>query len=209
VTDPTGATVVGAEVTVRHTATGLARSAKTDAQGAFLFPLMPVGSYEVDVEMQGFRRFRQTGITLLVNGVAHVPVALQIGALAESVTVEAEAALVETRSGTIKGVGDQQRIVELPLNGRHAATLVYLAARTVDLMEATECARGDSIQSSTYPTGQAISANGARSDGLNYLLDGGDNRDWYTNVNNPFPNPDALQEFSVQTNNYGAEHGRA
>ncbi len=209
VTDPTGGAVVNAEVVVKNSSTGLTRSVKTDAQGAFLFPLMPVGAYEISVEVQGFRRFQQRGITLVVNGVANIPVTLQLGAVTESVTVEADAALVETRSGTIKGVVDQQRIVELPLNGRNAATLVNLVAGTVDLMAGNARGSGDAIQGGTYPGGQAISANGARSDGLNYLLDGGNNRDPYTNVNDPFPNPDALQEFVVQTNNYGAEHGRA
>jgi hypothetical protein len=177
--------------------------------GNFLFPLMPVGSYEVSVEAKGFSRFEQRGITLVVNGVAHIPVRLQLGTVTESMRVEADAAMVETRSGTIKGVVDQQRIVELPLNGRNAANLVLLVAGTVDLMAGNARGSGDAIQGGTYPGGQAISSNGARSDGLNYLLDGGSNRDPYTNVNDPFPNPDALQEFSVQTNNYGAEHGRA
>jgi hypothetical protein len=209
VTDPSGAAVVNADVTVRNPKTGLTRSAKTDTQGGFLFPLMPVGTYDVTIEMQGFRRFEQKGITLLVNGVAQIPVALQIGALAESVTVEADATLVETRSGTIKGVVDQQRIVELPLNGRNAATLINLAAGTISTTAGNARGSGDAIQGGTYPGAQAISANGGRSDGVNYLLDGGSNRDPYTNVNDPFPNPDALQEFVVQTNNYGAEYGRA
>ena len=65
------------------------------------------------------------------------------------------------------------------------------------------------LQGASYPGAQAITSNGSRSDGINYHLDGGSNIDHYTNVNNPFPNPDALQEFSVQTNNYSAEYGRA
>ncbi len=209
VTDPTGSAIPGAEVTVKQTSTGLTRSASTDATGAYLFPLMPVGGYELTVEAKGFRRFQQSGITLVVNATVNVPVALRLGTLTESIRVEGDAAMVETRSGTIKGVVDQQRIVELPLNGRNAANLVLLVAGTVDLMAGNARGSGDAIQGGTYPGGQAISSNGARSDGLNYLLDGGSNRDPYTNVNDPFPNPDALQEFVVQTNNYGAEHGRA
>lgn len=209
VTDQSGASVVNAEVTVKNTLTGLTRSTKTDTDGGFLFPFMPVGTYDVSVEAQGFRRFEQRGIRLLVNGVANLPVALQLGTLSESVTVNADAAMVETRSGTIKNVVDQQRIIELPLNGRNAATLVILAPGTADLMAGNQRGRGDAIQTSTYPGSQAVSASGSRSDGVNYLLDGGDHRDPYTNINNPFPNPEALQEFVVQTNNYGAEYGRA
>lgn len=209
IADPSGGAIPGAEVTVKQTSTGLTRSATTDATGAYLFPLMPVGGYELTVEAKGFRRFEQRGITLVVNGAANIPVTLQLGTLTESIRVEGDAAMVETRSGTIKGVVDQQRIVELPLNGRNAANLVLLVAGTVDLMAGNARGSGDAIQGGTYPGGQAISSNGARSDGVNYLLDGGSNRDPYTNVNDPFPNPDALQEFVVQTNNYGAEHGRA
>ncbi len=209
VTDPTGAAVVGAEVTARNSRTGLIRSTRTDAQGAYLLPLIPVGTYGVTVQMQGFAHFEQTGITVLVDSVANIPVTLKLGAVTESVTVNADVPMVETRSGTIKGIVDEQRIAELPLNGRNAANLVLLVPGTVNLMDENSRGKGDAIQFGTYPGGQAVSANGARSDGLNYLIDGGNNRDPYTNVNHPFPNPDALQEFVVQTNNYGAEYGRA
>ena len=139
---------------------------------------MPVGSYELVVEMPGFRRFQQTGITVLVGGGANIPVTLQLGGVSESISVAADATMVETRSGTIKGVVDQQRIVELPLaNGRNAANLVTLVPGTVTLMEGNSQGKGDAIQFGTYPGGLAISANGARSDGLNYLMDGGNNRD--------------------------------
>ena len=209
VTDPSGAVIPGATVTVKHASTGLTRSTVTDAQGAFLFPLMPVGGYGLTVEASGFRRFEQSGITLVLNSVANLPVIMQLGSLNESINVQADAAMVETRSGTLQGVVDQQRIVDLPLNGRNAANLVLLVAGTVDLMAGNSRGSGDAIQGGTYPGGQAVSTSGARSDGVNYLLDGGSNRDPYTNVNDPFPNPDALQEFVVQTNNYSAEQGRA
>src|SRR5437763_10530134 len=81
VTDPSGAAVVGADVLVRNSLTGLTRSTKTDAEGGFLFPLMPVGSYEVSVVMPGLRRFDQKGITVLVNGVANIPVGLVLGSV--------------------------------------------------------------------------------------------------------------------------------
>ena len=134
---------------------------------------------------------------------------LQIGALSDTVSVDASAEMVETRSGTLASVVGQQKIVELPLNGRNAAALVSLAPGTIDLNTNTARGSGDTQQGVTYPGAQSISSNGARADGVNYQLDGGSNIDHYTNVNNPFPNPDALEEFSVQTNNYSAETGRA
>jgi hypothetical protein len=171
-----------------------------------------VGAYTLSVEAQGFKRFEQRGVEVKADGSSSVPVVLQIGALSDAVTVEANAEMVETRSGTLSTVVGRQKIVELPLNGRNAATLVLLAAGTTDLNTTTaNTARGsgDTQQGVTYPGAQSITSNGARADGVNYQLDGGSNIDHYTNVNNPFPNPDALEEFSVQTNNYSAEAGRA
>src|SRR5205085_1517055 len=92
--------------------------------------------------------------------------------------------------------------------GRNAAALVLLAPGTADLQAGNARGRGDTQQTATYPGAQSITSNGARADDINYNLDGGSNQDHYTNVNNPFPNPDALEEFSVQTNSYSAEYGR-
>ena len=138
-----------------------------------------------------------------------LPVALQVGDVAETVVVEATATQVETRSGSLGQVVNQQKIVELPLNGRNAATLVLLAPGTADLTAGNSRGAGDTTHSANYPGAQSISSNGSRSEGTNYFLDGASNQDPWTNANNPFPNPDALEEFSVQTNSYSAEFGRA
>lgn len=209
VADQSGAAVVGAKVTVTATATGLSRSAVSAVDGGYVFPLLPGGTYNVSVEGAGFRRFEQRGVAVKIDGNTTVPVVLQIGATSDTITVDASAEMIETRSGTLSSVVGQQKIVELPLNGRNAATLVLLAPGTADLTGPNARGSGDTQQGVTYPGAQSISSNGARADGVNYQLDGGSNIDPYTNVNNPFPNPDALEEFSVQTNNFSAEHGRA
>jgi Carboxypeptidase regulatory-like domain len=209
ITDPSGGAVANAKITVTATATGLTRTAQSSADGGYLFPLLPVGNYSVVVEASGFKRFEQRPVEVRADASANVPVGLQIGAATESVTVEANAQMVETRSGTISQVVGQQKIVELPLNGRNAASLVLLSAGTADLNTGNSRGSGDAIQGGSYPGAQSITSNGSRSDGVNYHLDGGSNIDHYTNVNNPFPNPDALEEFSVQTNSYSAEFGRA
>ena len=206
--DPSGAAIAGAKVVVTVIATGLTREATTAVDGGYIFPLLPSGAYALVVEANGFSRFEQRGIEVRANVNSTVPVTLNLGSATESVTVEANAELVDTRSGTLRQTVDERRITDLPLQGRNAATLVLLAAGTVDLQSANARGKGDAAQSSSYPGIQAISANGARGDGVNYQLDGGSNLDHYTNVNNPFPNPDALEEFSVQTNNYSAEYGR-
>src|SRR5262249_53857456 len=122
--------------------------------------------------------------------------------------VTASAQMVEARSGALSHVVDQQKIIELPLDGRNAASLVLLAPGAVDLKAGNANGSGDTVQTVTYPGAVSVSANGGRADTANYNLDGGSNQDTYTNVNNPFPNPDAVEEFSVQTNSFSAEYGR-
>jgi hypothetical protein len=208
VLDPSQAAVPGAKVTATALSTGLTRTTSSGADGGYVFPLLPVGLYSVDVEAQGFRRFEQKGIQVQADQSATVTLNLQIGSSTETVSVEANAELVETRSGTLSKVVTQQSIIELPLNGRNAAALVLLAPGTADLTAGNARGSGDTQQTATYPGAQSISSNGSRADDINYNLDGGSNQDHYTNVNNPFPNPDAVEEFSVQTNSYSAEYGR-
>lgn len=206
VLDPSGAAVAGAKVTATNPNTGFTRNGVTTTSGDFVFPLLPVGTYTVSIEAQGFRRLEQKGVDVRTDQNSTVAVTLQLGQTSEAVTVEANAEMVETRTGALSQVINQQRIVELPLNGRNAAALITLSPGTVDTNAGG--GSGDTIQTATYPGAQSISSNGARADTVNYNLDGGSNQDHYTNVNNPFPNPDALEEFSVQTNSYSAEFGR-
>jgi|SRR5579871_277956 len=208
VLDPSGASIVGARIIVTNTGTGFTREGTTGSDGGFVFPLLPVGIYNLTVDSSGFRRYEQTGIEVKTDQSSTVAVSMQIGAANESVTVEANAEMVQTRSGALSQVIGQQKIIELPLNGRNAAALVLLAPGTADLTAGNSGGSGDTIQTASYPGAQSITTNGARADTVNYNLDGGSNQDHYTNVNNPFPNPDALEEFSVQTNSYNAEYGR-
>ena len=97
-----------------------------------------------------------------------------------------------------------QQVNQLPLNGRNAAALTTLVAGVVQ----APSAYADQGNTKTYPVAVTISANGTRANQTSYLLDGGNNNDEYTQVNAPFPFPDALQEFSVQTSNYSAEYGQ-
>lgn len=208
VSDPSGASVAGAKVTATNINTGFTRDTTTGSSGSYVFPLLPVGSYSVTVEAAGFRRFEQRGVEVKTDQSSTVPVSLEIGSASQSVTVEANAEMVQTQSGALSQVVGQQKIVELPLNGRNAATLILLTPGTSDTTAGNFSGCQDTIQSTSYPGAQSVSANGARTDMVNYNLDGGSNQDPYTNVNNPFPNPDALEEFSVQTNSFSAEYGR-
>jgi hypothetical protein len=208
VSDPSGAAVVGAKVVATNINTGLRRDTTSAADGGYLFPLLPVGLYSIGVEAPGFERYEQRGIELQTDQSATVPITLKIGSSSQAVTVLANAEMVQTQSGALSQVINRQNIVELPLNGRNAATLILLTPGTADTHVGNFSACSDTVQSTSYPGAQSVSANGARTDMVNYNLDGGSNEDPYTNVNNPFPNPDALEEFSVQTNSYSAEYGR-
>lgn len=206
VIDSNNAVLPQSHVTVRNLGTGFTRATTTDERGAFLFPSLPVGSYELRVERSGFSAYLQTGITLTVNQTANQTVVMQIGQVTEQVTVQADAELVVTRTATVGQLIDQKRVVELPLNGRMAQSLVFLAAGTVDLGRngCRICGHGG-----VYPGEQTAGVNGAGMAQVNYQLDGAGHNDTYLNVNAPFPNPDAVQEFNLQASNFTAEYGNA
>ncbi len=206
VLDGSGGAIPGAGVTMRNVDTGFTQTSNTDATGAFLFSRLPVGNYELRVEHPGFTTYVQTGITLTVNQVANQSVTLQVGQVSERVTVEAAAELVVTRTGTLSQLIDQKRVVELPLNGRMAQSLVFLSAGTVDLGRngCRICGHGG-----VYPGEQTAGVNGAGMAQVNYQLDGAGHNDTYLNVNVPFPNPDSVQEFNVEASNFTAQYGNA
>jgi hypothetical protein len=206
VTDPSGGAVPEAQVAVRNIDTGFAQNAATDATGAFLFSRLPVGNYELRIERAGFSTYVQSGITLTVNQAANLTITMQVGQVAESINVVGDAELVVTRTGTVAQLIDQKRIVELPLNGRMAQSLVFLSAGTVDLGRngCRICGHGG-----VYPGEQTAGVNGAGMGMVNYQLDGAGHNDTYLNVNVPFPNPDAVQEFNLQASNFTAEYGNA
>lgn len=203
VTDPTGAVVPTAKVTATQEGTGAGRSVATNDQGYYIIPSLQPSNYTLRVEAPGFKTYSQKGITLLADQSATVNVSLTLGEPAQAVTVEAAAVQTDTYTSTIKQVVDQQRMVDLPLNGRNAATLTTLVAGAVT----SPGGGADQGQTKTFPGAVTVSANGSRQNQISYKLDGGNNVDEYTNTNQPFPFPDALQEFSVQTSNYSAEYG--
>src|SRR3982751_2692486 len=127
----------------------------------------------------GLRRSIQTGVRVEADQSATLPITLQVGMPTESVQVQADAGMVETRSGALSQVINQQKVVGLPLDGRNAASLVLLAPGTVDLNAGNASGSGDTIQTATYPNAQSISTNGGRADTVNYNLDGGSNQDIY------------------------------
>ena len=204
VLDSTGAAVPSATVTARQAQTGKTTSVISNATGSYVFPSLPPAEYSLSVSAAGFQNYQQTGIVLQADQSATVDITLHVGGSSQTVTVQSNAAQVDTSTGTLSQVIDASRVNDLPLNGRNAAQLTTLVPGVV----AAPNDGGDQGQTKTFPVAVTISANGSRADQTNYMLDGGNNVDEYTNVNGPFPFPDALQEFSVQTSNYNAEYGQ-
>lgn len=197
VQDATGAVVPGAAVRARNLLTGLEWTATTSEAGRFSFPRLPVGQYRVEAKRDGFRTFVSEVFRLEADQNREVIATLEVGPTSESVTVSGAVSQVDTVAATIREVVDERRITELPLNGRNPLQLVLLVPGAVTAPGGSTLNRND-----------AISVNGGRGTATNYLLDGGDNNDPQQNVAAVVPNPDALEEFSVLTNNFSAEYGR-
>jgi outer membrane receptor protein involved in Fe transport len=198
VSDPEGAVVPGTKVIAINQGTGLKRETLTNNDGYYTVPLLPPGSYQITVQKDGFKPISRSGITLQVEQVARLDFKLEIGAATETVQITGAAPLLETQAGTLRGVVDQQRMVSLPLNGRNMTQLVNIQAGVIQT--ADNSANGEGI---------GFAVNGSRQNGLYYLLDGGYNTSTYRNFSGTFPNPDAVQEFSVQRNNFSAEYANA
>jgi hypothetical protein len=201
VSDPSGAAVASAQVKITETDKQQVRTTVTDSQGRYTLPNLPVGPYRLEVQADGFKSYIQQGITLQVGNSVQLNVVLQLGSLSESISVTAAGAMIETKENAVAQVIDQKRIVDLPLNGRQATQLIVLSGAAVT------APAGGMTGSKNYFSSTTISVAGGQANGINYLLDGGDNNDSFTNVNLPIPFPDALQEFSVQTSSLPARFG--
>jgi outer membrane receptor protein involved in Fe transport len=204
VVDPSGGVVPSAKVRIVNQGTSSSREVITDARGYYTFPSLQPSTYLLNVEASGFAVYSRKGITLQADESATVNVTLGLAQTGQAVNVEASQLLVNTTTSTLSEVVDTQRIVDLPLDGRNAASLALVTAGTLLAPNADGADQGNT---KTFPAAVLVNSNGARQNQTSYRLDGANNTDIYTNVNQPFPNPDALQEFSVQTSNYSAKYG--
>jgi hypothetical protein len=202
VTDPTGAAVPSAKVTIRNIETGLTRSTTTNEAGLYSFNRLPVGAYDVSIQAQGFKTARRAGVGLSVGAVLTFDVSLEVGTAQETVSVTAEAPIVEsTRSQTSTTVTEQQ-VRDLPINGRNFLDFTVLTPGVV-----------------RDPTrGGDLSFGGQRGTANSLLVDGSDANNVFFGQTtgrtgtgrNPYSfSQDAVQEFQVNTNGYQAEIGRA
>src|SRR5882724_10290676 len=200
VRDQSGGAIPNVTVTATETGTGFTSTVKTGSEGQFVFPSLRPTVYVIGAEASGFRRFRESSVELQANQSLTVNITLEVGAVTETVNVVSQAVQVDTSTSTLAEVVEQARIVELPLNGRDAAKLSTLVAGTVMISTSTETGKG-------IPGNFYLSANGSGTGQVSYRLDGNTNTDTYFQLNQEFPFPDALQEFSIQTSNFSAQYG--
>jgi outer membrane receptor protein involved in Fe transport len=195
VKDSSGAVVSDAKVTLRNSDTNITRVSKSDKNGDFLFTSIPIGSYEVGVERQGFKRSVRRGITLEINQNARLDVVLEVGAASQVVEVTADVTQVDTISDTIGDTVAGDTIQRAPLNGRNVLDLALLQPGVTET-------NSDSGAAGSY------SIAGGRSDSVTFLLDGGLNNNLLDNSVVFNPNPDTIAEFHILESNYSAEYGR-
>jgi len=198
--DASGLAIPGAAIKATQTATGVVRNTVSAADGGYVLPNLPIGPYLVEVTKEGFSKYAQTGIVLQVDTNPTVDISLKVGALSEQVTVEANAAQVESRSTAIGQVVTNQQVAEMPLNGRDPHELIFLAGM------ANYPGAGSMNSIRNYPT-VVVSVAGGNGDGVSYLLDGSIWQDPYNSLSLPLPFPDALQEFKVETSAMPAQYG--
>ncbi len=202
VRDSTGAVVQGAKVSVEDVDRGVQMTITTSEQGEYVASPLHIGRYKITVEKAGFKKAVSEVVDLDVQGRVAINIALQVGLISEEMVVTGAAPLLETETSELGQVVDQKRVSNLPLNGRNFAQLALLSAGTAP-----------SEPGARDEGGFGFSANGARSLQNNFLLDGVDNNSNLPDLLNESnfviqPPIDALQEFKVQTNAYGAEFGR-
>src|SRR3989441_4883112 len=198
VRDPSGAVLPGVEITATQTDTGIARTTVTNETGSYVLPSLPLGPYRLEAALSGFRTFVQTGILLQVNSNPVINPTMEVGQVNQTVEVQANACQVETRSSGVGQVIEQQRILELPLNGRNVTDLITLSGAAVQ----TALSRGFGMR-----TGVLISVAGGNSGGVQYSLDGAAHINPFDGSGMPLPFPDALQEFRLSTSSQDASNG--
>ncbi len=201
VTDDSGAVIPNVPVTAINMATHVKHVALSDGLGLYSFPNIPIGSYSIDASARGFSNYHQSGITLDVGSSIAVNIALKVGAEAQTVEVQAQGLQLQTEDSTLKQTVDEKTLTEMPLNGRQMTNLVTLMGGAV------AAPGNDIVGSKTFYSSVVISIAGGQGNFTDYRLDGVDNNDYMTNINLPFPFPDAVQEFSVESTDLGASQG--
>ena len=209
VTDETGAVMPGVTIEVTNVGTNQVRTAVTGDDGYYSVPLLAPGQYQVRGTLTGFKVFVRDGVTVTVESTSRVDMKLAVGGLEETISVTADAPLVETSNATLGIVVDEKQVVELPLNGRNFTQLGTLLPGVVAPPSVLGGAEGEATPGGFGATTAGFSVNGMRNQSNNFLLDGASNNDTFNTGFVLRPPPDAIQEFKILTHSYGAEYGRS
>jgi hypothetical protein len=203
VTDPAGAVISGAEVSVTNASTGESRTAKTNDSGTYVITDLDPGTYDLRIKQANFKEYVSKGVQLFVSSTATVNASLAVGSTTEEMTVEANAVQVETASGAVGNVIEGREVRELPLNGRSFAQLTQL-------MPGVSPASNFDSKHKGLEAGVDFSVNGNNTTGNIFLVDGVNNNDIGSNRTIlVYPSIDAIQEFKILRNSYGPEYGQA
>ena len=207
-TDASGAVLPGVTIDVTSRDTGQVRTATTGGDGFFTIPLVNPGVYQVKATLSGFRTTIRDGIIVVVNETVRADVALQVGQIAEQVTVLGQSPLVETTNATLGVVIDRQKVVDLPLNGRNFTQLGTLIPGVVAPPAGLGGQDGNATPGGFGNVTGGFNVNGQRNQSNNFLIDGASNNDSFNTGFVLRPPPDAIQEFKILTHSYDAEYGR-
>jgi hypothetical protein len=208
VTDATGGVLPGVTIEATNTATGVVRTAISNADGLYALPLLQPGNYNLKASLQGFRSQQRDGVRVTVTETARLTFQLEIGGLTETTVIVAEVPLVETSNATHGIVIDEQKVVDLPLNGRNFTQLGTLIPGVVAPPGGLGGQTGDATPGGFGNATGGFNVNGMRNQSNNFLMDGATNNDTFNTGFVLRPPPDAIQEFKILTHAFGAEYGR-
>jgi hypothetical protein len=200
VVDSSQAVISGASVVAVNTATTVSRTEVSNQEGIFVFPDLPIGAYQLQIRRPGFQTQKRDGIVLLTGQTLDLQISLAVGSETQSVQVTSGAPLIQTASSSIQASVDEKQMQDLPLNGRNPLQLTTLTPGTALTTTGTEAGQQDNV---------GLVVNGLRATQNNFQLDGAIYNDRFFDSVPILPNPDALQEFTVQSANYSAEYAGA
>ncbi len=200
VTDTSGAAISGANLALTDEATNVTRSTVSGSNGEYIFLEIPVGAYDLGVTQQGFKRYERKGVTIDLNQVANLDIALTVGGSTETVEVTGSGPIVDTTSTQLGAVVNERDATQLPLNQRDVYQLLQL-------QPGVQSQLGNDLFYGSDKAG-VVTVNGGRGRSNNYSVNGGDGNDLFANLPAIQPSPDSISEFRVITNSFDAEYGR-
>jgi outer membrane receptor protein involved in Fe transport len=206
--DSSGSALPGVTVEVISEGTAQTRTTVTGGDGFYNFPVMAPGKYQLKASLTGFKTAIRDGVTVTVETTTRLDLQLEVGQLSESVTVRVQVPLIEHGNSTMGVVIDQQKVVELPLNGRNFTQLGTLIPGVIAPPTALGGQNGDATPGGFGNATGGYNVNGMRNQSNNFLLDGASNNDTFNTGFVLRPPPDAIQEFKILTHSYTAEYGR-